>query len=486
MTGGFVSARVYAASGYAVATSDPLATRTAERILASGGTAADAAVAAALVLAVVDPARSGIGGGGMAVYFDKARNQTAAFDYLESIPLTVVEGFLPVAADGTNATAANGAVLPGVPGMVAGLEKLEARFGKLGWKAVFADAISLAREGFVPEERYRNDLALAPPSFAGDTDFKTFFIDAALGKKPLLKQANLAATLEKIRDGGSDNFYRGALAQILLAELAARKSAITYNDWAYYEARVVEPTSYYFKDVKIIAPGLPSYGVTLLDFLQRTARVDGAIADTPGFAGFLEKRTTQFLAENPFLQDVAPIKSGYASTIAIVDAAGNAVAMTNTLHGLFGSGVTLNGSGILLNAAGKDGSVYQKLADKSVNLDGALKQRPVSYLLPLVGLKAFEETIALAPSGGMAAPQALFKILQKTYVAGDDLGAAIKSPRLIFLPQEKTGLFEKKFPSKALKDKTHTPFSLSPYPLAEVNAVQIVKGKARAIMDPRR
>jgi gamma-glutamyltranspeptidase/glutathione hydrolase len=451
--------------------------------LRENGSAADAAIAAALTLAVADPAHSGIGGGGLAVYYDKMQNRYALFDYLESAPLSEVEGFVLPQALGEAKAPDDPVFSVAVPGLVAGLEKLHRRFGKLAWAELFTEALEAAENGFVPDETFRADFARAAETHV-QAAFKTFFAPPQDEKQPL-KQENLAQTLKKLRDGGAKEFYEGALSKVVLKELAEAGSRTTVNDFAYYEVRVTEPALYYDKDLKIAAPGWPSFGQAFLDRLQRALRVAKIKTTAPEFPKFLEDEAKRFVAEEAGLKDLSSLKYGYAAHVSVIDARGNAISLTDTLHGLFGSGTVLNGTGILLNAAGRNGYLVKALGDKASNLDWALKKRPVNFLTPMILTRGFEETSVLGTSGGITIPQALFQILEKAFDEQQGFAKALKAPLFYSLPREKQNLHDKGFSAKALAPKTAFPAELTPYPVGSPQIVQSTAGKIKAFSTVR-
>lgn len=472
---------LFATTKAGIVTSHPLATAAGARVLSQGGSAADAAVAAALTLAVVEPSHSGLGGGGVAIHFDKVQNQWSEFDYMESIGLEAVAGVEPMLPEKKNAAAKSVAV----PGFIAGLEKIHKRFGKLAWDELFTDAIRLATDGFALDTRYPELLKLVPENYAKDADFKLFFIDQAIGKAPVLKQENLAKTLQKLSDGGAKEFYSGALSKAILSEATKKQIALHDGDLTYYETRVLEPQGFFFKDLRIFAPSSPSFGAPFLDHLLRAYRVSKVTSDAPDFPKFLETETGKFLAKNDTFKTDAPIKSGYASFVLATDAKGNVVSMVNTLHGLFGSGIVLNGTGILMNAAGADTLMKKFLSESDAANNYTLAKRPLHFLTPLIMFRGFDEVVAIATDGGFTTPVNSFQILVKAFSEGDSLTKALKAPKFYPLPTVKQNLYEKGFPAKILAAKLAAPVTVSPYPVGNVGLLHIFKGGIKTLADER-
>lgn len=459
-----------------VATPAPQATAAGERVLQAGGTAADAVIAAALTLGVVAPEMSGLGGGGVLLYYDKSQNQFSYFDFLESMPADSL--FSP---KGTSAIS-----LAGVPGVPAGFEKIHQRFGKLPWNVLFDEAIQFADEGFLPPPMWRARLQQVAESNFGDEDFRSFFGDVWISDHALLKQETLAATLKSLRDEGANSFYRGALSEKILRELNEKKTPLTLADWNFYEVQIGAPLSFYFKDLKVMVPNLPSYGGQFLDQLLRAARVAKIASNDPDFPHFIEKSVRKFLSTSPVLQKMPSIKSGYGAQLSVVDAQGNRASLQTTLHGFFGNGTFLKQTGILMNATGHHPRLTEALAeDDRVNLGGRQK-RGVDFILPVMVMRGFDESFVFGTSGGVTAPQNLFQIIYKMQSEKASLSEAVRAAKFYTLPNEKQNLYEKKYPARLLKAKLDFPAQLSPYEIGRVIGVEVNKATTRAVIDERR
>jgi gamma-glutamyltranspeptidase/glutathione hydrolase len=218
----------------AAATSDVYGARAAAEILRAGGNAADAAVAVAFVEAVTYPEAGNIGGGFATLWFD---GKPYFLDYCETAP---------AAASATMFLDAHGEMVPhlslignlaaGVPGTVRGMAALHRRFAKLSWARDLAPAIRLARAGFVVNANMIAQLQSEDVrNFPGRTNFDLYFGRAAAGR--ILRQSELADTLQRIARNGPDEFYTGRTADLLVAQMArgAVKGMITKADLAGYE-----------------------------------------------------------------------------------------------------------------------------------------------------------------------------------------------------------------------------------------------------------
>ena len=367
----------------------PIATAVGVETLRRGGNAVDAAVAIGFALAVVHPAAGNIGGGGFMV-FRLASGETAAIDYRETAPgLATPDMYLDSAGKVTEASV-TGHRAAGVPGSVAGLAEAHRRYGRLPFADVVAPAIRLARAGFVLDEDRAGGIQ-------GDADRLARFPASAAqflpgGRPPrvgeVLVQADLGRTLQAIADSGPHAFYEGAIADLIVAEMARGGGLISRADLAAYRPLWREPVSFGYRGYTIYSmPPSSSGGVTLALILNMLEGYDSlpafgtpehvhlvsevmrrAFADRNHYLGDpafvtmpVETLISQKYAEHRGLgiaadratpsPDVGPgITDGEHTThYSVVDLEGNAVSVTTTINSGFGSGVTVAGAGFLLN-----------------------------------------------------------------------------------------------------------------------------------------
>jgi gamma-glutamyltranspeptidase/glutathione hydrolase len=224
---------------YAVAAANPLATRAGQEILQAGGSAVDAAVAVQMVLALVEPQSSGLGGGAFLIHFDG--RQTQAFDGRETAPALATPSLFLDASGKPLAfmDAVVGGRSVGVPGALRMLYLAHQQHGKLPWKSLFAPAIRLAREGFAISPRMATLLA-AETSLKTDPDALAYFFDAhglAWPEGHVLRNPELAAVLQTIADQGPDAVMRGPVAQALVKKVQshAHAGSLTLADLAGYQ-----------------------------------------------------------------------------------------------------------------------------------------------------------------------------------------------------------------------------------------------------------
>jgi gamma-glutamyltranspeptidase/glutathione hydrolase len=360
----------------AVGANHPMATQAGLDTLRAGGNAADAAVAVALALGVVEPMMSGIGGDGFYHAWIGGKAE-------------VING------TGYAAAAAKPEVFPGgieiegprsvsVPGMLGGLGALHAAHGRLPWSQLCAPAIGLARGGYGLTVHGRNFASDNTKKLNADPRSAAVFL--AHGRAPALGavivQENLARTLEIIAADGVETFYRGRLARALAAGCAERGVAITEADLAGFHPEVQAPIAITYRGFEIRQTPPNSTGFTMLQILKIAERFDLASMDEAERTHILvEAKKLAFLDRERFGTDprfgAVPLErllsDAHADVLAariardkatemaqtaiaadttyfcVVDAEGNAVSGIQSLNSLYGSGVTAGETGVLLN-----------------------------------------------------------------------------------------------------------------------------------------
>jgi gamma-glutamyltranspeptidase/glutathione hydrolase len=380
--------RVTDAPSAMIVSANPIASEVGRDILRRGGNAVDAAVAVGFALAVVHPEAGNLGGGGfMVIRFHDGTVRT--IDYREMAPSGASRDMYLDAQGHPTDRSLTGHLAAGVPGAVAGMVEAHARLGRLPFKEVIEPAIGLARDGFVIDSFRSNSirgdssrLALFPASRA------SFLPD---GKPPVpgstLRQPDLATTLTAIRDSGGAGFYRGRVADLIVAEMARGGGLISRQDLAAYKAIWRDPivVRYRHHAIYSMAPA-SSGGVTMGEILN----VMEGYSPLPPFGSpallhrEAEAMRRAFTDRNTYLGDPAFVKnpidwllskqyaaelrrsigehasptpsfdpslrSGASTThYSVVDAEGNAVSCTTTLNDSYGSAVTVAGAGFLLN-----------------------------------------------------------------------------------------------------------------------------------------
>lgn len=385
-------------------TANPYATDAAVEILALGGGAVDAAIAAQLVLNLVEPQSSGIGGGGFLLYFDAARKRTAAYDGRETAPsAATAQRFLDGEGNPlpfSEAVATGRSV--GVPGLVALLALAHEKHGRLRWERLLRPAIRLAEQGYAVSPRL-NQLLARDHFLRADPQARALYYQGDGTPLPVgarLANPAFAATLRQLAKEGPQAFYRGNIAQDIIATVAAHPKAagdLAMEDFAAYRAVEREAVCGAYRRYRICGMPPPSSGgiavLQLLGLLERTA-YKSAAPDSPqavhyfteaGRLAFADRR--RYLADPDFfavpsrellnahyldararlinsvrslgrappgaIGDVEALADDTApelpatSHLSIVDARGNAVALTSSIEASFGSRIQVRG--FLLN-----------------------------------------------------------------------------------------------------------------------------------------
>lgn len=390
-----------------VATAHPEASRVGLEILRAGGNAVDAAVAVQFALAVVYPGAGNLGGGGFMVYRDKT-GAAHTLDFREKAPAKATPTMYLDSAGNVRpgGLSISGHLASGVPGSVDGMVQAHGRFGNLPWQQVLQPAIDLAKRGFPLTERdarglngIRSDLLKINPN-------KTYFLNGSAtdttrwAKGQTLVQADLSQTLRRIQEQGRNGFYAGETARMLAAEMQKNGGIITEKDLADYQSVWRDPIKASYKDLNIITMAPTSSGgvalVQLMRFVEpfplrqwgwnRDSTVQVMIeaerrvyADRAKFLGdpdFVKVPVAE-LTSYPYLKtrwntfdwnkatDSRTVRGGsipgYESLetthFSVVDHEGNAVSITTTLNGGYGSRVVVDGAGFFMNNEMDDFSI---------------------------------------------------------------------------------------------------------------------------------
>ncbi len=378
--------------GAVIASAHALATDAGLQTIKSGGNAFDAAVTVSSVLSVVEPISSGLGGGGFFLLHDGKTGKDIFLDARETAPGSATpQAYLDENGDLDINRAHNGPWSAGIPGLPAALVRLADKYGKLPLKATLAPAIRIAREGFPVYQRLEKGYAQRSKVMERYPGTRALYL--ADGDPPkvgeIFRQADLARTLERLADKGLEGFYRGDVARKMLASVKAEGGHWTAAELAGYTAREREPIVFPYRDWRIVTSPPPSSGgVALAEILQvlegwdlskldaahrthlvveamRRAYRDRTIylgdpdfvkvpvsrLSSPDYAAGLratihpDKATpSDLLPGQP-----APLEDDETTHFSIIDADGNMVSATQTVNLLYGSGMVVPGTGVLLN-----------------------------------------------------------------------------------------------------------------------------------------
>ena len=382
-------ARVTTGSQAMVVSGSPIASEVGRDILRRGGNATDAAVAVGFALAVVHPEAGNLGGGGFMVIRSRD-GDVSAIDYREMAPGAATRDMYLDRNGHPSDLSVIGHLAAGVPGSVAGMLEAHRRYGKLPLADLIEPAIRLARDGFVVDsfrfrsiESDRDRLHLFPASR------RSFLPDSGHAPRPGTRwsQPDLARTLGAIRDRGRDGFYRGWVADSIVAEMQRGGGIMTHADLAAYKPEWREPIRISYRGHTIFSmPPASSGGVTMGEILNimegfdplpafgtsallhreaeamRRAFTDrNTILGDPAFVEMPLGRllSKEYAAElrsqigdraTPTPKFDPTVREGASTThYSVVDADGNSVSCTTTLNNSYGSAVTVSGAGFLLN-----------------------------------------------------------------------------------------------------------------------------------------
>jgi gamma-glutamyltranspeptidase / glutathione hydrolase len=381
-------ARVADAAHAMVVSGSGLASDVGREILRRGGSAVDAAVAVGFALAVVHPEAGNLGGGGFMVI--RLRDGTVqTLDYRETAPARATRDMYLDEHGEPTERSLTGHLAAGVPGSVAGLVEAQRRFGRLPLAAVVEPAVRLARDGFVVDEYRRSSIAGDSARLARFPASRASFLPN--GAPPVagsvLRQPELGTTLEAIRDHGADGFYRGPVADLIVAEMERGGGLISRADLAAYRAIWRDPITISYRrhtiysmppassggvtmgEIFNIMEGytpLPPFGTPALVHLE-TEAMRRAFTDRNTYLGdpaFVRNPTERLLSKayaadlrkgigdraSPTPAFAPGPRTGSSTThYSVVDQEGNAVSCTTTLNDSYGSAVTVAGAGFLLN-----------------------------------------------------------------------------------------------------------------------------------------
>ena len=370
-----------------VVSAHPLATQAGVEILKQGGNAIDAAVAVGFALEVVLPDAGNIGGGGFIVH-RTAGGEVSAIDYREAAPATATHDMFLDSSGTPTDKSEIGHLASGVPGSVAGMYEAWKKYGHLPWATLIAPAIRLAQGHVIDSTRsrdIRSDRELLARFPASREQFLVH--DSAPPPGTMWRQPDLARTLQLISDSGPDVFYNGQIANLIVAEMQRGGGLITKEDLRRYHPKWRTPIQLTYRGHTIYSMPPPSSGgVTMGEILNILEGYDTLPAfGTPAYVHLVtEAMRRAFIDRNHWLGDPdfvdmpldRLLSKSYAATLraqidpnratptppqptagesmhtthySIVDSMGNAAAVTTTLNGGFGSGVTVTGAGFLLN-----------------------------------------------------------------------------------------------------------------------------------------
>ncbi|MDG2176257.1 MAG: gamma-glutamyltransferase [Gammaproteobacteria bacterium] len=521
-----------------VASRSELSSEVGRDILAQGGNAIDAAVATGFALAVTYPSAGNLGGGGFMV-LTLANGESLSLDYREKAPADASRDmFLDAAGDVDSNLALNSHQSAGIPGSVAGLLEALDKYGSLSREQVLAPAIRLAEEGFI----LNNDIA---GQFRGQfnnfrnipASLQTFSNAGSLyesGDRWL--QADLASTLKAISDQGRDGFYRGRVADLIVADMQANNGLITHQDLSDYQPVWREPIHSTYRGFDVWSMPAPSSGgvllVQMLNMLepydivslgwgtketvhlmieaQRRAYADRA--EHLGDPDFVDVPAQRLISKEYARQRFAnfnPDQAGDSATItagswinespdtthySVMDEFGNAVSVTTTLNRSYGSKIVVPGAGFLLNNEMDDFSSKPDTPN-SYGLIGRVAneiqpgKRMLSSMTPTIVTKEGKPVLLTGSPGGSTIINTVLQVVMNVIDHKMSVEAAVASPRIHHQWLPNTVRYEIGAISDevagALQAIGHQNLNGSRFPIGDANTIFVGENFVEGVSDPR-
>jgi gamma-glutamyltranspeptidase/glutathione hydrolase len=458
-----------------VVASEPLAAEAGLEILRAGGNAVDAAVAVGFALAVTHPEAGNIGGGGF-MLVRLAGGEAVVVDYREEAPAAAARDmFLDARGELIPEATTIGARAAGVPGTVAGLALAHRKYGKLPWARVLRPAIRLAEQGFPVSYAFSESLRADRELLSRFAETRRIFLRDGRLYEPgeLFRQPGLARTLRQIAGGGPKAFYRGRIARAIVATMERHRGLINREDLARYQAKVRPPLRGTFRGFEILTVPPPSGGgIALLEMLNVLEPMDlGAPNSSQSIHWMAETMRRAYADRAAYLgdADLVPVpvrglisrqyaaklreeilqaKAGVAvepgkptefessetTHFSVVDAQGNAVANTYTLNGGYGSGVTVEGAGFLLNNQMDDFAARPGEPNMYGLVQGdanaiAPRKRPLSSMTPTIVVQHGQVRLVLGSPGGGTISNTVLQVLLNVLAFQMDIRRAVMAPR---------------------------------------------------------
>ena len=441
-----------------VVTANPQASVVAGKILEKGGTAVDAMISAQLVLGLVEPESSGLGGGAFLVYFDNNKKEVITLDGRETAPLLVKEDLFQD-SNGNPLKffdAVVGGKSVGTPGTPALLEESYKRWGKTKWPLLFKDAINLSKNGFVISKKLSSSITRSKNSLSKFKNTKKYFLpnNVPLRAGSIHINKNYADTLLAFANSGAKVFYNGEISNDIISSVNNVKinpGSLSHKDLLNYKVIERKPVCSKYRNYEICGMGPPSSGALtisqILGMIERyniselgpnnpdTWRIIGdasrlAFADRDAYIAdtdfvnvpikeltdqnYINKRANFLNSKNKiekvkagnlisksssnWIEDIS-LELPSTSHISIVDKYGNALSMTSTIENGFGSRLMTNG-GFLLNNELTDFSFKSFKNGKKIANNIAPGKRPRSSMAPTIILKNNKPVYILGSPGG--------------------------------------------------------------------------------------
>lgn len=482
-----------------VVSAHPLASEAGAKMMKMGGNAFDAAIATQYALAVVYPQAGNIGGGGFLVGV-KNNGEKFTIDFRETAPTKASRDMYLDKNGKANTTLSQyGRLAAGVPGSIAGFYAT-LKHAILPMEKLIQPAIDLAEQGFAITEKEASLLNDQMKHFNEHNKIKTVFQKNEPWKQgDILVQKDLAETLKRIQKYGEKGFYEGKTAGLIVSEMKRGNGIITLNDLKNYKVAERKPITFDYKGNEVVSMPLPSSGGILLAQMLKMASYENlekyqqnsaeavqimveaerrAFADRAEFMGdpnFIEDKT-QMLISDAYLKNrwksynknlatpssevgkiiPQPKESTETTHISIIDKEGNAVSVTTTLNGYYGSKVVVAGAGFFLNNEMDDFSIKPGVPNMFGAVGGEANKiepgkRMLSSMTPTIVLKNGKPYIVVGTPGGTTIPTSVYQSIVNVLDFKLNPNLSVNAPKFHHQWLPETIAVEKGFPESTIK-----------------------------------
>ena len=526
--------KILATNG-AVVSAHPLASKVGVEILKVGGNAFDAAIATQLALAVVFPNAGNLGGGGFMVA-RLADGQLISLDYREMAPGKAHRDMY-IDSNGVAQTSKsqNGHLSPGVPGTIAGLFATM-KYAKLSFDKLIQPAIDLAEKGYVITGREAKSFNYIQEDLKMYNTRPTVFQKSNTWiEGDTLVQSDLANTLKRIRDQGEKGFYEGKTAELIVEEMERGGGILTFDDLKNYKAKARAPHSFNYRNYKVVSMPMPSSGGILLHQMLKmienkplhsygfhstravvlmTEVERRAFADRAEFLGDADfyKVPVEILVSDKYLEqrmkdfdstkagnsnDIKPgkisIKESEQTThLNVIDANGNAVAVTTTLNNSYGSKIVVGGGGFFLNNEMDDFSIKPGVPNFYGAIGGEANaimpgKRMLSSMTPTLILKDELPFLLVGTPGGTTIPTSVFQTIVNVIDFGLSTEDAVNHPKFHHQWLPDTLDIEKGFSQTIINDLEKAGYKIKIVNgIGRTEVIKVLKdGRFEAVADKR-
>ena len=518
-----------------VVSAHPLASEAGAKVMKMGGNAFDAVIAAQYALAVVYPQAGNIGGGGFLVGV-KSNGEKFTIDFRETAPAKASRDmYLDKKGNANTDLSQNGRLAVGIPGSVAGFYAT-LKHAKLPMAKLIQPAIDLAEQGFAITEKEANLLNNQMQYFNEHNKIQTVFQKKNKWKQgDILIQKDLAETLKLIQKNGAKGFYEGKTAELIVAEMKHGNGIITLNDLKNYKVAERKPIVFDYKGNEIVSMPLPSSGGILLAQMLKMAGYENlekyqqnsteavqimveaerrAFADRAEFMGdpdFITDKTSMLISDEylrnrwkSFNKNLAtpssevgkiipqPKESTETTHISVIDKEGNAVAVTTTLNGLYGSKVVVSGAGFFLNNEMDDFSVKPGVPNMFGAVGGEANsikpgKRMLSSMTPTIVMKNGKPFIIVGTPGGTTIPTSVYQSIVNVIDFKLSPGMTVNAPKFHHQWLPESVMVENHFPETTLQNLEKKNYKIERVPQIGRTEMIVIdeNGNAIAVADGR-